>query len=88
MTHNSQHRPEISVSVKIDIGTAEKSRSTLKALIPDNVNFPKGLSLKMFTRGPILHIRVYGKSVPTETLASTLDEILEHVSLCKKVIPT
>jgi hypothetical protein len=87
MTHSSRHHPEISVSVKIDLATAGKSRSILKALIPDNVNFPKGLSLKMFARGPILHIRLDGKSVSPETLASTLDEILEHVSLCKKVMP-
>lgn len=87
MTHNSRHLHEISVSVKVDLGTARKSKSILKALIPDNVNFPKGLSLKMFTRGPILHIQICGKSVSSETLASTLDEILEHVSLCKKVMP-
>ena len=87
MTHSSQHRPEISVSVKVDLGTSGNSRSILKALIPDNVNFPKGLSLKMFTRGPFLHIQLDGKSVSSETLASTLDEILEHVSLCKKVMP-
>ena len=86
MTHNSRHPPKISVSVKVHLGTAGKSKSILKALIPDNVNFPKGLSLKMFTRGPILHIQLYGKSVSAETLASTVDEILEHVSLCKKVM--
>jgi hypothetical protein len=86
MIHNSRHRPETEISVKVDFGTAGKSKSVLKALIPDNVNFPKGLSLKMFTRGPILHIRLDGKSVSAETLASTLDEILEHVSMCKKVM--
>ena len=38
----------------------------MKALIPDNINFPKGLSMKIFSH--------------------TIDEVLEHISIAKKVI--
>jgi hypothetical protein len=58
----------------------------VKALIPDNVNFPKGLSMKMFSRGSMLAIELTGKNVPTQMIVSTLDELLDHISVAKKVM--
>jgi hypothetical protein len=86
MTRNSRQHPDISVSVKVELGDAERSKATLKALIPDNHNFPKGLSLTMSARGSVIAIQLRGRSVPVETLVSTLDEILEHISICQKVM--
>jgi hypothetical protein len=42
--------------------------------------------MKMFSRGSTLAIDLIGKNVPTATMLSTLDELLEHISLAKKVI--
>jgi hypothetical protein len=58
----------------------------MKALIPDNINFPKGLSMKMFSRGSRLAIELTSKNIPTTIILSTLDEILEHISVAKKVM--
>ena len=58
----------------------------MKALIPDNVNFPKGLSMKIFSKGATLAIELTGKQTPAATILSTLDEVLEHISVSKKVM--
>jgi hypothetical protein len=87
MTRSSPPHPDISVSVKIGLGTSRQSKVTLNALIPDNVKFPKGLTLKMSTKGSALFVELSSKSTPVETLLNTLDEILEHVSVCQKVMP-
>jgi hypothetical protein len=87
MTRSSRQYPDISISVKIDLGTSKRSRATLKALIPDNLNFPKGMSLMMSSRGSIISLQLCGKSIGFDTLTSTLDEVLEHISVCQKVMP-
>jgi hypothetical protein len=76
----------IEVRVEIPFPSSAEAKATVKALIPDNVNFPKGLSMKMFSRGSTLAIELTGKNIPTATILSTLDEILEHISVAKKVI--
>lgn len=58
----------------------------MKALIPDNVSFPMGLSMKTFSKGATLAIELTGKNLPMATIISTLDEVLEHVSVSKKVM--
>jgi hypothetical protein len=40
----------------------------------------------MLSRGSILTIELTGKNIPTATILSTLDELLEHISLAKKVM--
>jgi hypothetical protein len=57
----------------------------MKALIPDNVNFPKGLSMKIFSRDNILVLEFISK-VGINTLLNTIDEVLEHISIARKVI--
>jgi hypothetical protein len=42
--------------------------------------------MKMFSRGSRLAIELTGKNIPTATILSTLDEILEHISVAKKVM--
>lgn len=57
----------------------------MKALIPDNVNFPKGLSMKIFSQDNILVLEFISK-VGINTLLNTIDEVLEHISIARKVI--
>lgn len=76
----------IAVEVEIPFSSSAEAEAALKALIPDNINFPKGLSMKMFSRGSRLAIELTGKNIPTATILSTLDEILEHISVAKKVM--
>jgi hypothetical protein len=78
---------EIEVKAEILFAYASEAKTTMNALIPDNVNFPKGLSMKIFSRGSTLTIKLKGKNVPVATILSTLDEILEHISIAKKVMP-
>jgi hypothetical protein len=77
---------DIQVEAEIPFSSIEEAKATVKALIPDNINFPKGLSLKVFSRGSTVAIELTGKNVPAATLLSTLDEILEHISVAKKVM--
>jgi hypothetical protein len=72
--------------VDIPFPSSAEAKATVKALIPDNVNFPKGLSMKMFSRGTMLAIELTGKNVPIATILNTLDEVLEHISVSKKVM--
>jgi hypothetical protein len=77
---------DIQVGAEVPFSSMAEAKATVKALIPDNINFPKGLSLKVFSRGSTVAIELTGKNVPAATLLSTLDEILEHISVAKKVI--
>ena len=74
------------MSVDIRFPSSAEAKAAVKALIPDNVNFPKGLSMKMFSKGATLAIELTGKNVPASTVLSTLDEVLEHISVSKKVM--
>jgi len=72
--------------VEIRFSSAAEAKAVVKALIPDNINFPKGLSMKIFSRGSALTVELTGKNTPTLTLLSTLDEVLEHISVAMKVM--
>jgi hypothetical protein len=74
------------VSVDISFSSSAQARAAVKALIPDNVDFPKGLSMKMFSKGAMLVIELTGKNIPAATIINTLDEVLEHISISKKVM--
>lgn len=76
----------IEVEVEVPFSSSAEAKAAVKALIPDNINFPIGLSMRMFSRGSTLAIELTGKKIPTATLLSTLDEILEHISVAKQVI--
>jgi hypothetical protein len=56
-------------------------------LIPDNINFPKGLSIEISPRvsAKDLLLRIQC-NIGFETLLNTLDELLAHVSIAQKVI--
>ena len=77
---------DIAVEVEIPFSNSAQAKAGMKALIPDNINFPKGLSMKMFSRGSKVAIELTGRNIPSATILSTLDEILEHISVAKKVM--
>ena len=77
---------DIEVGAEIPFSSIAEAKAAVKALIPDNINFPKGLSMKLFSRGSIVAIELTGKNIPTVRLLSTLDEVLEHISIAKKVM--
>lgn len=77
----------VEVKVRIEIMLSGKSelRAIMSALVPDNVNFPKGLSMKMSSRDNILVLEFLSKA-GINTLLNTVDEVLEHMSIARKVI--
>lgn len=63
----------------------EKAETVKKALEPDNVNFPKGLSLYIENIDNKLVFNFEGKE-NMKKLIGTIDEVLEHVQVALKVI--
>jgi hypothetical protein len=76
---------QVKVLLRLDLGNNEKVESVMKALIPDNVNFPRGLSMEMNAQGSVL-ILLFKSSRKMESLISTIDEVLEHISTMSRVL--
>ena len=80
-------QPELSVLIQIRFSEKNEMYAVLRSLIPDNINFPTGLSIEISPREKekelLLRIRC---NIGFETLLNTLDELLEHVSIAQKVI--
>jgi uncharacterized protein YpiB (UPF0302 family) len=81
-------RLQLKVSSVIEIKFSKKTEmnAIMKALIPDNVNFPKGLSMQMFYKNNNTLLLEFFCNVGIETLLNTIDEVLDHISVAKKVI--
>lgn len=76
---------QVSVTLRLDLVNAKRADSVAKALIPDNVSFPRGLSMDMHCEDNLLIIS-FKSSGKMDTLVSTIDEVLEHVSAMSKVL--
>lgn len=63
----------------------EKAETVKKALEPDNVNFPEGLSLYVENIDNKLVFNFESKE-DMKKLIGTIDEVLEHVQVALKVI--
>ena len=63
----------------------KKASAIIEALQPDNVNFPKGLSLeiKNIDNDLVFNFKSIGS---TKKLVSTVDEILDHIKVTLGVI--
>jgi hypothetical protein len=72
--------------VEIKFSKKAEMNAIMKALIPDNINFPKGLSMQMFSKDNNILLLEFFCNVGIETLLNTVDEVLDHVSIAKKVI--
>jgi hypothetical protein len=73
------------VQVVLNSITKEKAETVKKALEPDNVNFPEGLSLYVENIDNKLVFNFEGKE-NMKQLIGTIDEVLDHVQVVLKVI--
>jgi len=73
------------VKVILNNISKEKAETVKKALEPDNVNFPEGLSLYVENIDNKLVFNFESKD-NMKQLIGTIDEVLEHVQVSLKVI--
>jgi len=73
------------VQVILNNLSKEKAETVKKALEPDNVNFPEGLSLFVENIDNKLVFNFESKE-SMKKLIGIIDEVLEHVQLALKVI--
>ncbi len=73
------------VQVILNNLSKEKAETVKRALEPDNVNFPEGLSLYVENIDNKLVFNFESKD-NMKKLISTIDEVLEHVQVALKVI--
>jgi len=73
------------VKVILNNISKEKAETVKKALEPDNVNFPEGLSLYVENIDNKLVFNFESKN-NMKQLIGTIDEVLEHVQVALKVI--
>lgn len=81
-------RTEFDVSITIEFDSERKCKSIVNALIPDNVKIPKGLLLQVSSSGKIANLRIKGMNNESagSIVASTMDEMLEHISVANRVV--
>ncbi len=77
----------LTCQVQISLNNLSKDRANTvkKALDPDNVNFPKGLSLSVENIDNKLVFNFENED-DMKKLISTVDEVLAHVQVALKVI--
>ncbi len=73
------------VQVILNNISKEKAETVKKALEPDNVNFPEGLSLYVENIDNKLVFNFESKK-NMKQLTSTVDEVMEHIQVALKVI--
>ena len=73
------------VKVILNNISKEKAETVKKALEPDNVNFPEGLSLYVENIDNKLVFNFESRD-NMKQLIGTIDEVLEHVQVALKVI--
>jgi len=73
------------VQVILNNITKEKAETIRKALEPDNVNFPEGLSLYVENTDNSLVFNFESKK-NMKQLIGTIDEVMEHIQVALKVI--
>lgn len=75
---------KIQITIKNNI-TEKKAMTVKKALGPDNVDFPKNLTMEMENIDNKIILNLSGKD-NIKSLISTIDEMLEHIQISLKVI--
>ena len=73
------------VQISLNNLSKEKALTVKKALDPDNVDFPKGLSLNVENIDNTLVFNFENED-DMKKLISTIDEVLAHVQMSLKVI--
>ena len=77
--------PKCQIEIAISNISKEKAKVIERALEPDNVNFPKGLSLEIKEKENQLVFN-FSNEGDLKKLIATVDEVLEHVNLSMEVI--
>ena len=77
--------PKCQIEIAINNISKDKAKVIEKALEPDNVNFPEGLSLEIKEKENQL-LFSFSSEGDLKKLISTVDEVLEHVNLSMEVI--
>ena len=77
--------PKCQIEISINNISKDKAKVIEKALEPDNVNFPQGLSLEVKEKQNQL-LFSFSSEGDLKKLISTVDEVLEHVNLSMEVI--
>lgn len=80
----NHHNCRIVVNIEIEFAKVKERDAILNTLLPDNIDFPNELSMEMSVNNKSLMINT--SSTKIDTLISTINEILHHISLAKKVI--
>jgi tRNA threonylcarbamoyladenosine modification (KEOPS) complex Pcc1 subunit len=73
------------VQISLNNLSKEKAQTVKKALDPDNVNFPKGLSLEVKNIDNKVVFNFENED-NMKKLIGTIDEVLAHVQVALKVI--
>ena len=73
------------IQITLNSLSSEKAIAIKKALEPDNIDFPKDLSLEIENLCDQLVVSFKNRG-DTKKLISTVDEVLEHIQLALKVI--
>jgi hypothetical protein len=74
----------IKSSMKIHFDSKKELDTMINVLGPDNVHIPEGLKIDIKSKNNYLIIDVYCKN-GSGTFLNTIDEILEHISLSRKL---
>ena len=82
--NHHHHNCRILVNIEIEFAKVKERDAILDTLLPDNINFPNELSMEMSVNDKSLMINT--SSTKIDTMINTIDEILHHISLAKKVI--
>ena len=77
--------PKCQIEIAINNISKDKAKVIEKALEPDNVDFPQGLSLEINEKENQLVFN-FSNEGDLKKLISTVDEVLEHVNLSMEVI--
>ena len=77
--------PKCQIEITINNISKDKAKVIEKALEPDNVDFPQGLSLEIKEKENQL-LFSFSSEGDLKKLISTVDEVLEHVNLSMEVI--
>jgi tRNA threonylcarbamoyladenosine modification (KEOPS) complex Pcc1 subunit len=77
--------PKCQIEIVINNISRDKAKVIEKALEPDNVNFPQGLSMEIKEKENQL-VFYFSNEGDLRKLISTVDEVLEHVNLSMEVI--
>jgi tRNA threonylcarbamoyladenosine modification (KEOPS) complex Pcc1 subunit len=84
MTVRKNNIFKISVNIEVEFSKNKEKDAIMKALLPDNINYPNNFNLEMSSNKNTLIINI--ESTNINTLINTMDEILHHISIATKVI--